>query len=297
MTDTDTDMPMIRNIAPWFGTKAQLAPAIVDEFGEHRAYWEPACGGLSVLFAKPETPHESINDLHGDIINLARVVASDDAPTLYDRLQRALMSEDLLDQSREQIARDPDPDAVDADRAYWYFILVWGCRRGVAGMRRMNYQMAVRWTYFGGSAAGRFASAVDSLPWWHRRRRRVEILRRDLLAILPRIADEPRTVIYLDPPYFRDGARRGHSEYLFEFQGIDHERLAFEAGRFKNARVVVSYYDHPRLAELYPADRWTTRRIARHKNLHQQTQRGRSGKVVTPEVLLINGPSYAAPEP
>lgn len=35
----------------------------------------------------------------------------------------------------------------------------------------------------------------------------------------------------------------------------DHARLAKELLRFKRARVVVSYYDDPRLAELYPD--WT----------------------------------------
>ena len=46
------------------------------------------------------------------------------------------------------------------------------------------------------------------------------------------------------------------------------------------------------LADLYPADRWTKRCVHRMKNLHVQNGRG-SKRTIAPEVLLINGPSYA----
>jgi len=292
--------PKITALSSWFGGKRTLAPTIVEELGPHRAYWEPACGSMAVLFAKPPSNHETVNDLHGDLVNMARVIASDAAFALYDRLMRTVMCEPLVTDARAHVAADIDAPASgtggDADRAYWYFVLSWAARNGVAGAARMTFQMAVRWTSGGGSGSVRFRSAVDSLPWWHRRLRNVEILRRDLFDVVPRIADQQGTVIYMDPPYLRRGGRSGAQAYLYEFGAGDHRTLAELLARFKAARVVVSYYDDPQLAELYPAPHWTKRLVYRQKNLHVQSRRG-VGKSTAPEVLLLNGPSYANKEP
>ncbi|KKK94504.1 hypothetical protein LCGC14_2682220 [marine sediment metagenome] len=48
-----SDGPKIKAIAPWFGGKRNLAPKIVDALGDHRVYWEPFCGSMAVLMAKP----------------------------------------------------------------------------------------------------------------------------------------------------------------------------------------------------------------------------------------------------
>lgn len=284
--------PAITAIAAWYGGKRTLAPTIVAELGQHKAYWEPCCGSMAVLFAKEPSSHETVNDLHGDIINLARVIADDQlAPQLYDRLQRTLMAEPIVLAAKAAVAIPYDIDQPDMDRAYHYFVLSWAGRNGVSGTKRYNYQMAVRWTHGGGSGAVRFRSAVESLPWWHRRLQNVEILRRDLFIVLDKIEDEPGTAIYLDPPYLRTGARTGTNPYLHEFSGEDHARLAVAASRFQAARVVISYYDDPVLDELYPD--WLKRRVTVNKNLHVQNRRG-SSKCEAPEVLLINGPSYAS---
>lgn len=289
-----TDAPKIKAIAPWFGGKRTLAPVIVEELGQHKAYWEPCCGGLAVIMAKEPSSHEIVNDLHGDVVNLARVIASDEAPKLYERLQRTTHCDALVEEGRALIVNDYQSGRPDLERAYWFFVVSWSGRNGVSGTERGNYQMAVRWTSGGGSGSGRFRSATESMPWWHQRLRNVEILRRDLFQVIPRIADEKGTAIYVDPPYLRTGARSGSAKYLYEFVAGDHSSLAAELSRFCQARVVVSYYDEPQLADLYKG--WTKRTVYRSKNLHVQNRRG-SKKTVAPEVLLLNGPSYAEETP
>lgn len=56
----------ISAIAPWFGSKRVLAPKIVEQLGQHRCFWEPFCGSMAVLLAKPTVSQETVNDLHGD---------------------------------------------------------------------------------------------------------------------------------------------------------------------------------------------------------------------------------------
>lgn len=55
----------------------------------------------------------------------------------------------------------------------------------------------------------------------------------------------------------------------------------------------MSYYDHPDLADMYPG--WTKVLVPVTKAMASQGQRDSVGKkVIAPEVLLINGPSYTS---
>lgn len=287
----------IKSILPYFGGKRTLAPTIVEELGEHTAYWEPYCGSLAVLLAKPRSTIESVNDLYGDAVNLAMVLASDRWRELYERAGRQLLCEELVRAYRADLARgdfervpaDPrDVGELHVERACRFLAVAWIGRNGEAGTQCRNHSYAVRWTQSGGSPSVRWNAALESVPAWHERLRNVAILHRRASEVLGSIADEDRSVIYADPPYFKASrADGGGSRYLHDFDDVDHEELAASLGRFRRVRVVLSYYDHPRLKELYPG--WTRRTLLANKNLNQ-TRRGRS-KVQAPEVLLINGPS------
>lgn len=308
-------------VAPWFGGKRTLASRIVQELGEHDAYFEPFCGGLPIILSKPEARQETVNDLHGDLINLARVLrVRAAAEDLYDRLSRTLFHESLLADAAEnmlwlrldecQVDRDITPEAVH--RAYWFFIASWMARNGVAGTDRTDYQAAVRWTAGGGSPTIRFNNAVDSIPAWHHRLKNVVMMRRDAFTIIPKFEDANHVAIYCDPPYPAetrsnlddDGVSKsggGGGRYLHEFAhggsalfgggADDHSRLADQLRAFKRARVVVSCYDCPRYRELY--DGWTFVECHRQKNLRRQNA-AKHEAAEAPEVLIINGPSFTA---
>ena len=81
-----------------------------------------------------------------------------------------------------------------------------------------------------------------------------------------------------DPPYLQKQAT-----YTHDFDDAAHVRLAAALCRFRHTRVVVSYYAHERLAELYPG--WRVVPVAVPKNLAV-----RAGAEPAPEVLLINQP-------
>ncbi len=44
MTAKTKDPMPVRALAPWFGGKRTMAPAIVAELGPHTQYFEPFCG-------------------------------------------------------------------------------------------------------------------------------------------------------------------------------------------------------------------------------------------------------------
>lgn len=277
----------IKAAIPAMGSKRALAATIIEELGAHSAYWEPFFGGLSIVLAKPESSHETIGDLHGDATNLAWVLQDPTlAPRLYERLVRTLCSDGLHEHAKGMCNDQCEHEVGDVERAYWFFVMSWMGQNGrslTKGCEKTSF--AVRWTPTGGHGGKRFASAVDSIPAWHRRLRRITILRKCGFDMLDRIDDHPKVATYCDPPYLEKGA-----EYVHDFTEADHADLATRLDRFKDTRVVVSYYDHPWVDVLYRG--WTKRCVARNKNLSVSRGRG-SPAQRAPEILLLNGPSYA----
>lgn len=290
---TDTRPAPLMALAPWYGGKRTLAPRIVAEFGAHRAYWEPMAGSMAVLFAKPRIAFETVNDLHGDLVTLAMVLASERWQDLCAAALRTLPAEPLYAHHRDRLRRPhdppPSPDHVgpaDVGRALSYLVVSWQGLNGTAGTNAYNQHWSVRWTASGGRWG--WASVPESIPWWHQRLRAVSVLRRDAFDVLGSIADEAGTVIYCDPPYVAKG-----DKYVHDFQDADHERLAGLLGRFTEARVVVSYYDHPEIRRLY--DGWTLVPLGGRKALAHAARPGkRATRDTAPEILLVNGPSLVA---
>jgi len=236
----------IKSLAPWFGGKRKLAPKIVELLGPHRIYWEPLCGSMAVLMLKPPCEMETVNDLHGDLINLARVIQDKELGfQLYDKLSRTLYAERFFAESKERWISQTNGQP-DIDRAYDYFVASWMGLNGVSGTQRYNYAFALRWCIGGGQGARRWRSVIESIPAWHKRLQNVVILQRDAFEILDNIKDTKETVVYCDPPYFDKS-----DKYIHDFTAEQHEQLAQSLQRFKKARVIVSYYDDPRLESLY----------------------------------------------
>jgi DNA adenine methylase len=234
---------------------------------------------------------ETVNDLHGELINLARAIQiTDSAALVYESVQRTLLHETLMRECAERVrSRDGAPagDAPDVQRAIDYFVCSWMGKGGVAGSKSYRMGVCARYTKNGGHGARRFVSAVESIPDWHERLRPVTILSRDGIELCEKIEDGAGVVLYADPPYLAKGA-----EYLHDFDWLAHRSLAKALRRFQKTRVVVSYYDHPDLAQMYPG--WTVVPCTMTRAMASQGQRGERGRIaVAPEVLLINGPSYA----
>jgi DNA adenine methylase len=197
----------ITSLAPWFGGKRTMAPAIVEEIGEHHSYWEPFCGSMAVLLAKPPSWTEVANDLHGDLINLARVIQSPTlGPKLYRALRRVLCSEALFRDALLSVRIDEVPDPagrLDWHRAYQYFIVSWQGMNGVAGTSTFNTNFARRFSSLGGDPAVRWTGAVRSIPAWRKRLERVQVLSADGIELCEKIEDREGTVIYEVPPRLR----------------------------------------------------------------------------------------------
>jgi len=59
------------------GAKWGMAQEIVQIMPPHRSYLEPFAGSLAVLFNKPRSAIETVNDIDGDIVNFFCVLRAD----------------------------------------------------------------------------------------------------------------------------------------------------------------------------------------------------------------------------
>lgn len=283
------DMP-VTALAGWFGAKVGMAEKIVEWLGPHDVYVEPFCGAMFVLMVKSPCRNEIVNDMHNDIINLAFVVQHDKwGPWLYRKLRRCIYSEKLFAYARVaingyEIAGTPaDIDAVLAYRAYYYFLLCWMGRKGIEGVANNSRSFSIRYSASGGNQSSRSQAAIISISAWRKRMRSVTLLCRDGFEILKRLNDDPAQSVYCDPPYLEKAKR-----YVHDFNKADHRRLAQYLSRFKKSRVVVSYYDHPALADLYPEADWLKVDCRRDKQILTSCDGDKDSSQQAPEVLLVN---------
>lgn len=277
------DQAAYTSLVPWFGAKRTLAPRIIPLIGRHRAYFEPFCGSMAVLLAKDPVSTEVANDLHGDLVNLARVIRDVGMSCqLYWKLRRTPPVEAFFLESRAIIrGADPIKDVADVERAYHYFLSSWLGMNGLAGTRPSSNGFSRRFTTGGGDSGVRFIGAVESVPWWHERMRGVQVWQMDGITLCEKVEDREGTVVYADPPYLNEG-----HEYLHGFTPADHERLAAALCAKTKTRVLVSYYDDPRLDTLYPG--WTKILMPTTKGMTGEKAKRKPGAVKSPEVLLLN---------
>lgn len=241
---------------PYFGGKRELAPKIVKHFGKHDTYYELFCGSAAVLFAKPQSRLEIASEKNPDVINLLRCLRDEKhAKQLWSVSELIAASETIFGEAVARLA-EPIEDVYycDPERAIDYLIVSWQGPSGLAGTTRKS-RFAKRNTSSGGSTAARWRNVGESIPAWHDRLRNVEFRNQDAFEIIEDIPDREGVVVYADPPYY-DETRRG-GDYVFDFTPEQHGLLACSLSRFKYTQVVVSYYGHPELDELYSTfTRW-----------------------------------------
>src|SRR5438552_4674528 len=65
---------MLNSPFKWVGGKSRLRKAIIDLLPPHTCYVEPFAGAAWVLFGKPPSDVEVLNDIDQELVNFFRVV-------------------------------------------------------------------------------------------------------------------------------------------------------------------------------------------------------------------------------
>jgi DNA adenine methylase len=215
----------------YVGGKRRLAAALMLLFPDHRTYVEPFAGGAQVLFAKPPSPVEILNDLSGDVINFFRVCQYHPRE-LVRWLQHAPASRALWGLCQRQ-----DPDTLtDVQRAARFLYLQKNSYGGLIVKQAYHYCIAKPSNYNPES----LPTLIEAVS---RRLARVQLECWPYEKILERY-DRPRTFFYLDPPYV------GVKIYKFNFADEDYGRLADRLRALKG-KFLLSINDHPVAREAF----------------------------------------------
>ena len=114
----------MKTIVKYPGSKWRLAEQIVSLFPKHHSYLEPFFGSGAVLFSKPRSNIETVNDLDGDVANLFQCIQKDP-----EKLSRMVyftpFSRQIYNESYNSIPSDP------YEKAVWFLIR---CNMGIVRM-------------------------------------------------------------------------------------------------------------------------------------------------------------------
>jgi DNA adenine methylase len=278
----------VTGLAPptnYYGGKTRLAGWIAGLLPAHRTYLEPFAGSGAVLFAKPPSPTEILNDLDGAVVNFFTVLRT--RPT---ELAWALTLTPYARAEYEQLAAGyDDPGLDDLERARRWFIRVNQSISHLAGRGRPS-GWAAAYNTNGADHAHKFAALTDRLEACAQRLRRVHLECRPAVEVIAKYAKlGAQAVVYCDPPYLActrsAQTKRAGLDYAVEYASeADHRALAQVLHATPTA-VLLSGYPSALYEELY-GGWWRLERT-----VHRPTSNVSGGRgAVAIEVIWSNRP-------
>ena len=211
------------------GAKWGMAKEISALMPKHRSYLEPFFGSGAVLFNKPPSAIETVNDIDGDIVNFFRVLR-EKPDELAEAISLTPYARAVFDDAHENRGTD------EFDRAYRFAI------RSKMGHGFKTYQK----TGFKIDVYARENSyAVKS---WNRlpvdllkaaeRLKGVQIEHRPALDLIRKF-NHDNVLIYADPPYLLN--TRGGKQYRYEMTEQDHVELLDALKQFRGFVILSGY--------------------------------------------------------
>lgn len=225
----------MKAIAKYPGSKWSLAKRIISLFPEHHSYLEPFFGSGAVLFNKPRSNIETVNDLDGNVVNLFEWIKKDP-----ERLANEIYYTPYARQVYENaFAAVPEDGLEKAVNFYIKLNMGHGFRTNGEKVGWKNDVQGREKAY----AASDWVGLPEKILQAAERLRGVQIECRPAVEIIQRF-NYKNVLIYCDPPYMLK-TRHGR-QYRCEMEDADHEKLLEVLLEHKGA-VLISGYD----TELY----------------------------------------------
>jgi DNA adenine methylase len=219
----------------WLGGKSRLADTIIERFPKHDTYVEVFAGAAWVLFRKPESDVEIINDINKDLVNLYRCVKHHLAE-LCAQFKWMLVARDEFD----RFMQTPAETLTDIQRAARFYYLA----KSAFGARIDKPTFGVAAT---APSRLNLLRIEEDLSEAHLRLSRVYIENRPYAQIIERF-DKAGTLFYLDPPYW--GCEGDYGAGLFSRD--DFQVLAQQL-QGVNGKFILSLNDTPGVREVFKA--------------------------------------------
>ncbi len=225
----------MKAIMKYPGSKWSLAKEIISLFPEHHSYLESFFGSGAVLFNKPRSNIETVNDLDGEVINLFECIRCDP-----ERLAREVCFTPYARQIYEGAFEENPLDSYERARNFYIKLNMGHGYRTTGGKVGWKNDVQGRERAY---AAADWCNLPEKIIAAAERLRGVQIENRPAVELIKRF-NHPKVLIYCDPPYVL-GTRYG-KQYSCEMSDSDHEELLHVLLNHKGP-VVISGYE----SELY----------------------------------------------
>lgn len=234
----DNDYQMISSPIRWVGGKSRLRKQIVELLPEHTCYVEPFAGAAWVLFAKPPSDVEVLNDIDQELVSFFRV--------LKEKPEELMMSfewELVARAEFERLANLTPTELTDIQRAHRFYYLIMAGWGGELDYPR--FQTSITDGGHGNRLIGALKHLQQRLEPVHKRLRTVIIENLDWRECIQRY-DRPTTLMYIDPPY--PGNKCNYAHNMRDWQ--EHWELS-ERLKATQCQWILSSYDAPEIRKLY----------------------------------------------
>ena len=215
------------------GSKWSLAKWIISFFPEHHSYLEPFFGSGAVLFNKPRSNIETVNDLDGNVVNLFKWIRKD-PERLAHEIYYIPYSRKVYDDAFSSVPEDSFDKAVNF---YIRLNMGHGFRTNGEKVGWKNDVQGRERAY----AAQNWCRLPEKIIQAAERLREVQIENRPAVEVMQRF-NSPKVLVYLDPPYVL-GTRHG-KQYRCEMDDTGHNDL-LDAALAHKGPVLISGYDNP----------------------------------------------------
>lgn len=262
---------MINSPIRWVGGKSRFRKHIIPLIPEHSCYVELFAGAAWVLFGKPPSSVEVLNDIDQELINFFRVLKQ--KPTeLIHSFEWELVSRAEF----ERLAQSDTTQMNDIERAHRFYYLIMAGWGGELDYPR--FQTSISDGGHGNRLIGALKHLQERLLPVYERLKTVIIENLDWRACLERY-DNPKTFMYIDPPYPENGCNYKHN--MQDWQ--EHRELATRLSQLKS-RWILSSYDIPEIHNLYTG--YNILSVQTYSGM--RTKKEASERVVNREVLVAN---------
>lgn len=219
----------LKSVLKYPGAKNRIAPWICEYIPKHDVYLEPFAGSLAILFNKERSHIETVNDLHGEVVNFFRV--------LRDNPEALIKLIELTPYSREEYDLSYSCTDDDIERARRFCVRCWmgfGCanlyHNGFKSGQQSNSP----------NPAKAWAELPETLSLATERLKGVQIENLPAIELINRY-DTSDVFIYADPPYLHETRKN----YLYKHEMSDAEHVELLKSLSKHpGKVLISGYDN-----------------------------------------------------
>lgn len=210
---------MKKSFLSWVGGKSLLADRIIPMIPDHKCYVEVFAGAAWLLFKKPESDSEVVNDINTDLVTLYRVVQYH-LEEFVRYFRWMLVSREEF----ERIKRVDPTTLTDIQRAAAFYYMV-----------KAGFSSRIKSPSFGTSTERaprlNLLRIEEELSAAHLRLARTYVENLPYAEVITRY-DRPHTFFYVDPPYYKCEDYYGKGIFAREdFQRLA-DLLASITGRF-----------------------------------------------------------------